>query len=77
MSRVFAVILGVVLAIIGVAPQGLWILFTSHQPAILWALPIWVCIVVTACYALATRSKFRSNIALWSLWNNKDTHKSV
>jgi hypothetical protein len=66
--RVFAVILGFGLALVGLAPQGIWILFGSDQPAILWGLPIWICIVVTACYAVATRSKVRSNIALCFLW---------
>jgi hypothetical protein len=29
---------------------------------------IWFCILVTASYALAAPSKFRSSIALYSLW---------
>jgi len=62
-SRAFAVILGFGLGIVGLAPQGVWILFGSDQLAIPWALPIWFCIVVTTCYAVATRSKLRSNIA--------------
>ena len=66
--RTFAVLLGFGLAMIGLAPQGVWILFASDQPAILWALPIWFCIVVVACYAVSTRSKLRSDIALYSLW---------
>jgi uncharacterized membrane protein len=63
-----AVILGFGLAIVGLAPQGVWILFGSDKLAIPWALPIWFCIVLSTCYALATRSKFRSNIALGILW---------
>ena len=66
--RAFAVILGFGLSIVGLAPQGVWILFGSDQLAIPWALPIWFLIVVTACYAVATRSRLRSDIALCSLW---------
>jgi hypothetical protein len=61
--------MGFGLAIVGLAPQGVWILFGSGQLAIPWALPIWSCLVVAALYALATRYKYRSNITLWSLWS--------
>jgi hypothetical protein len=67
-ARVFAVILGFGLAMIGLAPQGLLILFGIHESAILLALPIWILIVAVACYAVATRSKRRSDIALYCLW---------
>jgi hypothetical protein len=67
--RAFSVILGWGLAMIGFAPQGFCFLFGLYEPAILLALPVWVCIVVTACFAVATRSKVKSDIALYSLWS--------
>ena len=66
--RAFAVLLGLAISGISLAPIGLWILFDVGAVSILWAVAIWSVLIAAACYALIDKDRFGSNIALYSLW---------